>query len=63
MSLIAVSTTCFASAFDVVAHRGEFSLAPENTLEAFSLAWKNGAKYVEGDFHMNSEGEILVFHT
>ena len=52
-----------AFALDVVAHRGESSLAPENTLDSLALAWKNGAKYVEGDFHMNNEGEILCIHS
>ena len=51
-----------ANAIEIVAHRGEFSLAPQNTLSAFKQAWANGAKYVEGDFHLNEQGEIVVIH-
>ncbi len=49
-------------AFDVVAHRGENSQAPMNSLEAFSLAWKNGAKYVEGDFYYTDFSQIVCVH-
>jgi|GEM_PF-2485650 len=33
----------------LVAHRGASADAPENTLPAFNLAWKQGANAIEGD--------------
>lgn len=50
------------SAMEIVAHRGENTLAPQNSLEAFSIAWKNGIKYVEGDFFETKSGEIVCVH-
>lgn len=46
----------------IVAHRGESQIAPENTLEAFKLAWDRGAMAVEGDFHLTRDGEIVCMH-
>lgn len=46
----------------VVAHRGESHLRPQNTTESMSLAWKNGIKYVEGDFHSTKGGDIVCVH-
>ncbi len=43
----------------IVAHRGESIIAPENTLEAFALAWARGAKAVEGDFHLSRDGHVI----
>lgn len=49
-------------AFDIIAHRGENTLAPENSLESARLAWKNGAKFVEGDFYETREGVLVCVH-
>ena len=46
----------------IVAHRGASHDAPENTLPAFELAWKQGADAIEGDFHFTSDGRIVCIH-
>lgn len=46
----------------IVAHRGESLIAPENTLESFTLAWARGAVCIEGDFHLSKDGEIICMH-
>jgi glycerophosphoryl diester phosphodiesterase len=46
----------------IVAHRGASHDAPENTLPAFHLAWKQGADAIEGDFHLTSDGKIVCIH-
>lgn len=46
----------------IVAHRGASHDAPENTLPAFQLAWKQGADAIEGDFHLTSDGKIVCIH-
>ena len=46
----------------IVAHRGASRDAPENTIPAFELAWKQGADAIEGDFHLTKEGKIVCIH-
>jgi glycerophosphoryl diester phosphodiesterase len=46
----------------IVAHRGASHDAPENTLPAFELAWKQGADAIEGDFHLTADGRIVCIH-
>jgi glycerophosphoryl diester phosphodiesterase len=46
----------------IVAHRGASADAPENTLPAFELAWKQGADAIEGDFRLTSDGHIVCIH-
>ncbi len=46
----------------IVAHRGESLIAPENTLEAFTLAWARGAQCIEGDFHLTADGVVVCMH-
>jgi len=46
----------------VVAHRGASHAAPENTLAAFKLAWKEGADAIEGDFFLTKDQEIVCTH-
>jgi glycerophosphoryl diester phosphodiesterase len=46
----------------IVAHRGASHDAPENTLPAFQLAWKQNADAIEGDFHLTRDGEIICLH-
>ncbi len=67
LKLLAALSLPFAAlngvlAFDIVAHRGENSQAPMNSLEAFALAWKNGAKYVEADFYFTDSSQIVCAH-
>jgi glycerophosphoryl diester phosphodiesterase len=46
----------------LVAHRGASHDAPENTLPAFELAWKQGADAIEGDFHLTADGQVVCIH-
>lgn len=43
-------------------HRGASMHAPENTLEAFELALRQGANVLELDVHMTRDGEVVVMH-
>lgn len=60
-ALMAVPTLHAAEPF-LVAHRGASHDAPENTLPAFELAWKQGADAIEGDFHLTKDGKIVCLH-
>ncbi|MBN1852902.1 MAG: glycerophosphodiester phosphodiesterase [Pirellulales bacterium] len=51
-----------AFAQSIIAHRGASYDAPENTLAAFHLAWKQGADGIEGDFYLSSDGRIVCIH-
>ncbi|WP_304224199.1 glycerophosphodiester phosphodiesterase family protein [Gracilinema caldarium] len=44
------------------AHRGCSSLAPENTMESFSLAKSLGAPGLELDIHRCKSGQLVVLH-
>jgi glycerophosphoryl diester phosphodiesterase len=46
----------------LIAHRGASNLAPENTLAAFRKAYELGAKWVEFDVMLSSDGEAVVIH-
>lgn len=46
----------------VFAHRGACGYAPENTLEAFSLAMEQGADGIELDVQLTKDGVPVVFH-
>jgi len=46
----------------IVAHRGASYEAPENTMEAFRLAWEQGADAIEGDFHLTKDRQIVCIH-
>ena len=46
----------------VIAHRGASAGYPENTLEAFRAAVKDGAPYLELDVHMTRDGTVVVSH-
>jgi glycerophosphoryl diester phosphodiesterase len=46
----------------LIAHRGASADAPENTLAAFELAWRQGADGIEGDFRLTRDGEIVCMH-
>jgi glycerophosphoryl diester phosphodiesterase len=59
--LLLIPATAFAEPF-IVAHRGASHDAPENTLPAFQLAWKQGADAIEGDFHLTRDGRIVCIH-
>lgn len=46
----------------VVAHRGNSSVAPQNTLAAFEAAWRAGAGSIEIDVQLTADGQVVVIH-
>lgn len=60
-ALLAATAMHAAEPF-LVAHRGASHDAPENTLPAFELAWRQGADAIEGDFHLTKDGKIVCLH-
>ena len=46
----------------VVAHRGASAYAPEHTLEAYRLAIKQGADFVEQDLAVTKDGVLVCIH-
>ena len=46
----------------VIAHRGASAAAPENTIEAFRLARRLGADWVELDARRTADGQVIVHH-
>lgn len=43
-------------------HRGASGYRPENTMEAFELAIKQGADGIELDVHTSADGQLIVIH-
>ena len=50
------------SAPRIIAHRGDSSSLPENTLAAFYGARDAGADGIEFDVHMTADGHLIVLH-
>ncbi len=48
--------------FIVCAHRGDHTVAPENSLDAYERAAKDGADYGEADLRMTKDGVIVLMH-
>jgi glycerophosphoryl diester phosphodiesterase len=48
--------------FVVIAHRGDHTAAPENTLTALHNAKKVGADYMEIDIRTTRDGQIVLMH-
>jgi glycerophosphoryl diester phosphodiesterase len=48
--------------FIVCAHRGDHTEAPENSLDAYERAIKDGADYGETDLRMTKDGVIVLMH-
>lgn len=46
----------------IIGHRGARAEAPENTLEGFLYALKQGVSAFELDVRMAADGELVVFH-
>lgn len=46
----------------ILAHRGDNSIYPENTLEAAIEAYNNGARLIELDYHFTVDGVPVVMH-
>lgn len=47
---------------EIIAHRGASYEAPENTLSAIRLAWKQKADAVEIDVHCSRDGKLVAIH-
>ena len=47
---------------EIVAHRGSSQQAPENTLAAFELAWKQGADIIEIDVRLTKDSHVICIH-
>lgn len=48
--------------FQVIAHRGARSIAPENTLAAAKTAYETGADLWETDVNVTRGGHLVLFH-
>lgn len=46
----------------VSAHRGASSKAPENTLAALDVAWRDGATLAEIDVRLSRDGHVVLMH-
>ncbi|OPZ87960.1 MAG: putative glycerophosphoryl diester phosphodiesterase 1 [bacterium ADurb.Bin425] len=51
-----------ASLATIIGHRGIPTLAPENTLESFKLAFDQGADIVEMDVRLSRDNQVVVIH-
>ncbi len=51
-----------ACAVEIIAHRGASDDAPENTLAAMQLAWKQQADAIELDIRLTRDGQIVLLH-
>lgn len=49
-------------AFVLIAHRGESSIAPENTMDAFKAALDHGIPHMEMDVQLTQDGVCCVLH-
>ena len=47
---------------EIIAHRGNSAVAPENTMAAFEAAVRSGADCIETDIHLCASGEIVIIH-
>lgn len=46
----------------IIGHRGIPSIAPENTLDSFRLAYENGADIIESDVYITRDNQIVIMH-
>ena len=46
----------------VLAHRGNKTMCPENTLAAFRKALSDGADIIETDLHLSADGVFMCIH-
>ncbi len=47
---------------EIIAHRGSSYTAPENTMAAVDLAWKQNADAVEVDVFLTADGQVICLH-
>lgn len=50
------------NAFVVIAHRGDHTKAPENTLKAYKNAIRNHVDYIEIDLRMTRDSQLVIMH-
>jgi glycerophosphoryl diester phosphodiesterase len=55
-------TTTMPVKKQLIAHRGASAYAPEHTLEAYALAIKQGADFVEQDLAVTKDGILVCIH-
>jgi glycerophosphoryl diester phosphodiesterase len=48
--------------FTIIAHRGDSSVAPENTVQAFDTAMQQGFCNFETDCQLSSDGAVVIVH-
>jgi len=48
--------------FIVIAHRGDHTYYPENTLAGYAQAIKDGADYIEIDVRQTADGQLISLH-
>jgi len=48
--------------FIIIAHRGDHTFYPENTIEAYAQAIKDKADYIEIDLRTTSDGKLVSMH-
>jgi glycerophosphoryl diester phosphodiesterase len=61
-TLTAAGLTAQTALPGLIAHRGASHAAPENTVAAMRLAWKEGADGIEADFHLSADREVVCIH-
>lgn len=61
MPMIPAAATA-AEATYLIAHRGASGYVPEHTIEAYRLAIKQGADYVEQDLSLSKDGVLICSH-
>jgi len=62
LPLLLAAGIAAAGEVEIVAHRGDFSAAPENSLAAFRAAWRSGVRYVELDVRQSADGAYICCH-
>jgi glycerophosphoryl diester phosphodiesterase len=46
----------------IIGHRGARNEAPENTVESFVHAFKNGCRHFELDIQLSADKELMIYH-
>ena len=60
--MIAFSSQAIAAKPLVIAHRGAPGYLPEHTLESVTLAYAQGADFIEQDLVVTKDSKIIVLH-
>lgn len=59
---LAPATAAAMSDTLIIAHRGASAYLPEHTLEAYLLAYGQGADFIEPDLVMTADGHLIALH-